>query len=337
MSPFPRVFVPVFLIAAVAPVRRDELAFGVAPQTTLVRTLASTLSIELTSMALTLDGESIPAEALGEFDMRVERKEECVVTDVFEDVGGGRPLRWLRSFDALGGDERTHVTSEEGEDQATREFESVLEGQRVRFSWNEAAGAFEAAFPEGVEGDPALLAELDADMDFLRFLPAGAVAEGESWPIEPAAFRCILDPGGDLRLEVESEGELDTSEQDAELRANLAGKITATHRGTRTQDGRRLAVIELALDTDTHAEDTGPMPDEPSSTATNRVEAVFRLTGELLWDLDQGHASALELSGTNEFRMVQTLVGQLDGEAFEQVQTMVFTGTSVYSMRFEQR
>lgn len=337
MSPFPRVLVPAFLMAVAAPVRKDELAFGVAPQTTLVRTLASTLSIELTSMALTLDGEELPAEALGEFDMRVERKEEYVVTDVFETVGGGRPLRWLRTFDQLGGNEHTRFSSEEGEDQNEREFESALEGQRVLFTWDEDSADFEAAFPAGTEGDTELLAGLDADMDLLRFLPQGAVDEGDSWQVEPAAFACILDPGGDLALESETDEAQDSADQDEQLRANLGGTIAATYRGTREQDGRRLAVIELVADTNTHAEDSGPMEDDPESHATNRVEAEFRLRGELLWDLENGHAFALELSGENEFRMVQTLDGQLEGESYEQVQTMVFAGNSDYSMRFERR
>lgn len=321
---------------------REEIAFRVAADTTLVRTLESSYSMQLESMTFVMDGEEVPADELGEVDIKIEHGENYVVTDAFEAVAGGRPVRLRRTFDELGGRESSSFSSEEGDSSDSSDYESALEGKTVVFTWNDESEAFDAAFAPGVEGDRELLADLDEDMDLRRFLPAGPISEGESWSIDPLAFAAVLDPGGDLGLEIESaeEAEPDAgdSDKEAQLRANLAGTIRATFTGTREEDGARAAVIALACENSTWAEspiDAGEI--QEGAKGTDRIEARFHLEGELRWDLVHGHALSFELSGENGLTTIQTIHEELDGEPFDHSQTMVFTGESKYSMRVERR
>src|SRR5262245_16190432 len=223
---FPRaLFLLPALLAFGAPAAEEHIVFGVADKTTLVRTIENGYEMELDSVKFTLDGEDVPPELLGNFDLHVERKERFVVTDVFEAGGKERPLRVRRTFDELGGDELARFTSEEGDEDEHSEYESALEGQSVLFTWNEDSGEFERAFAEGSAGDDALLEPLEEDMDLRRFLPAKGVAEGDSWEIEVGAFDCVIDPGGDLALKDPKDETPDTGERDAQMRANYTGTI----------------------------------------------------------------------------------------------------------------
>lgn len=330
------VFVPLALLLGTSSVReREEIVFRVPADTTLERSLKSTYSMQLESMAFTMNGEEVPADAFGEVDIQIEHSEAFVVSDAFEAVADGRPQRLRRTFEELGGKESSSYSSE-GEDASDdSNYESELEGKTVVFTWNEDSESFDAAFAEGTEGDEDLLAELDEDMDLRRLLPAGPVSEGDSWSIEPDAFASILDPGGDLALEDEESEEQDTSDQDAALRENVAGTIRATYRA-REEDG--VAVIALEVDTNSHAEHELGADEVPEgASGTGRVEVSFLLEGELRWDLGHGHALSFELSGESGLTAIQTITGEFEGESIEHVQTMVFSGETSFSMHVERR
>ncbi len=329
---------PLALLALCSSSVREEIVFRVPADTTLERSVKNAYSMQLESMAFSMDGEEVPADAFGEVEIQIEHSEVYVVTDAFEAMADGRPQRLRRTFQELGGQERSSFSSEGGDESDDSGYESVLEGKTVVFTWNGEAGRFDATFAEGIEGDEALLAELDEDMDLRRLLPTGSVSEGDTWSIEPGAFACILDPGGDLGLEDAEGEEQDTSVQDAELRANLAGTITATYKGMREEDGVQQAVIALEFDTHTHAEQAlGPEEVPEGASGTGRVEVRFLLEGELRWDLEHGHALSFELSGENELTTIQTITGEYEGESLEHAQTMVFSGETSYSMRVERK
>jgi len=337
--PLPRLaLAPLAFLALGSSFSREEIVFRVKADTTLERSLKNQYSMELESMAFTMNGEELPADAFGEVDIRIEHSETYLVTDAFEAVAEGRPQRLRRTFEELGGKESSSFSSEGEGGSDDSGYESALEGKTVVFTWNDEAERFDAAFAAGTEGDEALLAELDEDMDLRRLLPTGSVSEGDSWSVEPGAFACILDPGGDLGLEDPKGEQQDTSVQDAALRANLAGTITATYKGQRDEDGVKQAVIALAVDTNTHAEqDLGPEEVPEGTSGTGRVEVRFLLEGELHWDLEHGHALSFELSGENGLTTIQTITGDLDGESLEHVQTMVFSGETSFSMRVERK
>lgn len=324
------------LLALGSSLVRDEIVFRVPADTTLERKLKSLYSMQLESMAFTMNGEEVPADAFGAVDVQIEHSEVYVVSDAFEAVADGRPQRLRRTFEELGGKESSSYSSEDEDASDESDYESALEGKTVVFTWNEEEERFDAAFAEGTEGDEALLAELDEDMDLRRLLPAGPVAEGDSWSIEPDAFASILDPGGDLGLEAEEGEEEDTSAQDAALRENVTGTIRATYEGQREEDG--VAVIALEVDTNSHAEhDLGAEELPEGTSGTGRVEVRFLLEGELRWDLVHGHALSFELSGESGLTAIQTIQGDFEGESLEHVQTMVFSGETSFSMSVERK
>jgi len=337
MSPSRFALVPWFLLLLSRPCEREEIVFRVAADTTLVRTLKNEYSMQLDSMTVSLDGEEVPSDQFGDFDVTIQHHESYVVTDAFEAVADGLPRRLRRTFDELSGGESS-TFSMDGEDSTdSSDYESELDGRTVLFTWNEESGSFDAAFA-GDGGDEEMLEDLVEDMDLRRFLPPGPRAEGESWSIEPRAFECILDPGGELGLEDPEDEGSDSSVEDAELRENIDGKITATFQGVRVEGGVKQAVIALACETSTHANQELAPDEIPEGTrGTGRVEIRFVLEGELRWDLEHGHALSFELSGENELTTIQTISGDIQGEPTEQTQKMVFSGETSFSMKVERR
>lgn len=317
---------------------KDEFLFRVAAGTTLVRTVESHYVMHLEEMKGSLNGEDIPAEAFGEVNLEIRHGETCVVTDVFEAVEEGSLLRLTRSFDELGATEHTSFSSEAGDESDDKTYESALEGKQVVFTREDGGGAFAVAFGSESEGDSELLEKLEEDMDLRAFLPDHPVSEGDSWSIDPQSFRFVLDPGGDMSLE-DTEGETaDSSETDAQMRANMEGEFKATFQGVEGAEGARVAVIRLEVHTRTRAETPLEGDDLPDSVeGTHFLHAEFELEGELRWDLDHGHALALELEGQTGLEMSQKLVGDYEGEHMEQTQGMSLAGEIGFSMRFERR
>jgi hypothetical protein len=271
----------------------------------------------------------MPADQLGDFDVQIEHEQRCVVRDRIAGADAGRPVSLARSFVALSGAQRTRVTSEEGEDSDDVAYESALEGKTVLFAWSEESAAFEAAFEAGTEGDSGLLEGLAEDMDLRALLPTKSLELGESYAIEPAAFAAILDPGGDLALRDPDDEDAARDDPDDQLHGNLTGVLRATFREVRAEDGGKFAVLALSVETSTWAEES------PGMEETTRTELEFLLEGELLWDLEHGHARTLTLSGENELKLIIEARGELDGERYEQTQTMVFRGAVRYAMTVE--
>jgi len=61
------------------------------------------------------------------------------------------------------------------------------------------------------------------------------------------------------------------------------------------------------------------------------------MEGELAWDLEHGHALTLELDGTLSMKMAQTVRGEMEGESFEQAQTMLFEGPTSFRLAIERQ
>ena len=282
------------------------------------------------------NGEEIPAEYLGEVGGSMLHEESFVVTDVLEELHDGRPTRLVRSFDELSGQETATFAGEDGEEVDETPRTSELEGKRVVFAWDEEQGAHEAAFAEGVEGDEALLAELEEDMDLRELLPGREVEPGESWEIEPEVFDRLMSPGGDLALVAEEEEEEESD--DDSFRENLAGSFVATYRGNEVVDGVELAVVELAVEASTHDDEEPPADELPDGfQGTRRVEMQIEVAGELHWDVAHGHLASLELAGELRLRLAQTMSGEVESETFEQAQTMEFFGPMSFRFTVERR
>lgn len=327
--------VPAFALVSAAGGEKSAIVFAPAAGTTLQRSCSSDFRLELEALALSFNGDEVPAEYLGEVGGSMAHQESFVVTDVLETVADGRATRLRRRFDELAAKETTTFEGEDGEETSEEPYESELEGKEVVFEWDEESGAHTVDFAEGVEGDEALLEELEEDMDLRGLLPGHEVEPGERWEIDVSVFDRLMSPGGDLALR----GEDDEGDEEDSFEENLEGSFVATFRGVESVDGARLAVVELVVEVTTYDESesteqlTEDAPEGLEATTSQRMEFAIEVAGELRWDLEHGHLVSLELAGDMSLRMVQAMSGEMEGESFEQVQTMEFVGP--LGFRFE--
>jgi len=200
----------------------------------------------------------------------------------------------------------------------------------VRFRWNAEQSEHERSWV-GEPGESDLLAELELDCDALGLLPAGPVERGDAWDIEVDAFELLLGPSGDLHMEPEE----DEEDLERELMDQLDGSVRGTYRGTREQDGRKLAVI--FLEAKLRAEVEGePHPSEEDieleegeklGLAQESLKMELECSGELLWDVAAGHMAAVELTGDLLFESRDTQQLELpDGSTGEMAQIAVVRG-----------
>jgi hypothetical protein len=319
--------------------RQDELLFAVPPGTVLERTLEKHFTLTLGNVGLALDGEEVPPEALGSYEMRIEHSERFVIKDTIEALDAGAPTSLTRSFEELGGRE-TRAMSEGGAPPAREEsqLESELEGRTVRFSRDAGGGEAVARWADGREGGTEWLTELREDLDLRAFLPSTPVVVGDAWELDVRAFQSVLEPGGVLGLREPGTERAASATLDAALREHLTGTLRASWLDVLESDGQRLARIALVLEARTHAEaELAPADLPPDARGQNRSDVCFRLAGELRWDLGHGHVSALDLAGEYEVKSAQSLRGELEGQPYEQEQTMDFGGEIRFSTRVERR
>jgi len=316
----------------------ETVAFRVAPDTTLARTFVSSYEMALDGMQILLNDEEIPAEAFGEISIEIDHSETYRILDALGDSSEGRPARLQRTFEEISGKEHARYASDEGEETDETDYESDLEEAAVLFVWNAEEGTYERSFVEGREGPAGLLEGLEEDLDLRSLLPSGPVSAGDRWDIGAKAFQGLLDPGGELGLHPAEVEDWEPSAVDAQLRDNLAGEFEATLLGTEELDGTRTARIGLRVDVHTSGEQELEAEAVPEGgRGTNRVETHFVLEGELRWDLANGHAQGLDLEGTSEVRMTESIQAELDGDSVEQVQTMVFKGAMRIALEIERR
>jgi hypothetical protein len=163
-----------------------------------------------------------------------------VIADEYVKTKGGKPVELKRTFEELGTESTQSVGDGEEKDETKSEKASELTSKVVLFKWDDKKDEYAITFAEG-EGDDALLADLDADLDFLGFLPEKDVKEGDEWEVDADAARALMFPGGDLKLKVSDDPEADDPQMDKELRENLAGKLTLAHKGTKEDGDAKLS------------------------------------------------------------------------------------------------
>src|SRR5262245_61531354 len=196
----------------------DEVRYAPVKGLKLTRTCETSGAFSMDSLSVSLDGQDQPVPETP--DVAIESEEKIVVTDVLEAVGKGRPDRLVRSFDSLREKQHTSGKGPGGQDiDRTENSVCDLEGKRVAFTWSEDDQEYSVEAAKGQELDEALLSGLDEDMDLRGMLPDKAVAKGDSWDVEPAAFRAVLWPGGRLPYHSESQDEPDPAM--VELREGL--------------------------------------------------------------------------------------------------------------------
>ena len=287
------------------------------------KSFESKLALDLDEMSVSIGGEEIPPEELGDVELNMESTTKLVFLDTHEESGSGRPAKFTRKFVELSGkNTETGGGGEEESTSETKEESSELSGKVVRFAWNEEDGKFEASW-EGDGGDDDLLGGLVEDTDLRSCLPSGDVSEGDKWELDADAFRAMNDPGGELALKDVDDDE-DDEKLGRDLRENLDGKLEATFKGLREVEGGKYAVIVLEGEMTTRAEQAESGSEGHSSTM--ELELTFQVEGEILWDAAAGRAHSFELHCATAATMSNASRFEMENQAFEMNQKLSFQG-----------
>ena len=311
-----------------------ELAFAPEEGARLVERFEHRWKVELVDqeVVVTFDGEEVE-QAVPDAQLRLDSEEVVVFETVYAGVEDGRAARVRRTYDTLSSrTTRSLVDAEGGEQDSREEGASELEGTTVVFTWDQDEEAYARSFEEDDDdADPALLEDLEAEHVLAVFLPRHEVEEGDEWDVELDAFRSISSPGGDLAIVQESDRE-DADEFREAFYDGLEGTITARHAGLR----EGLVVLELALELETRTEHESEFEGEGGEgTAVETLEFAFALEGELLWDVEAGHARALELAGDMELAVEERRSVETEDGDLEIVSTQGFEGEVEYRAEVE--
>ncbi|MBL8857459.1 MAG: hypothetical protein JNL28_03005 [Planctomycetes bacterium] len=269
----------------------DAPHFAPADKSSVEKTIRTEVKFEATGFSMTVDGNEVPQEAVGDVTLTFEEVTKIVVTDRYVKSKGGRPLELDRTYDELAQtslqtSKMPGMADETSEDKIK---ESDLESKTVRFTWNEKNESYDKKFA-GDDGDDKLLKDLEEDLDFRGLLPSADAKVGDTWAIDGAKFINLLSTGGKLHFHESGEPEEDrkNAEMGDQLDENTTGKGQVTFKEIREKDGLELAVITFEADLKSHAR----MEEQDM-----KIEAKITPEGELLWDMKAKRIHALDVTG----------------------------------------
>ena len=289
--------------------RGDEVSFHPADGSSVSKELNFSSTFYLDDLSVVMDGQELPPEMLGaamEEGLLIDAS--IGVTDQYVSTKGGKVLTLLRTFDSL--------SMEGGPESGAESVDEFggLEGETVKFAWDEDSGEYLKSFHES-EGDEGQLENLSVDMDMLELLPKGEVSEGDTWEVKGEGLAHVFLPGGlplnpdagDESAEASLITELIQEEIGAQLEEAFdAFAIRCTYAGTREDDEVSLGVIEFEFEGDA-AMDLSDMIQSliDLQGAAMGVEADVSASldmelegkGTLLWDLAAGRINNCEMSG----------------------------------------
>lgn len=318
----------------------DKVAFTPAEGATVTKTFTVNTELDIDDMTALMNGGPSP---MPEMEMSMAMTQSVTVTDEYLAVADGQPAKLARTYDAIGTDLEMDINAGGQAQAPSGTGSSPLEGSTVVFSWNGETESYDTAFAEGEEGDDEMLAGLIEDMDLRGLLPSDEVAEGESYDIDVAAFADVISPGGDLKIEMEIDGETGGSGMDPEMMTNfrkffeemIEGSATGKYVGTRDVDGVKVAVIELEVEingsadmSDMAAESMGEEMPEGVEMNIDRmdVEMTYEGTGELHWNMAKGVIHGLSINAEMEMNMDMAMGIAMGGQEMEISMEMAMSG-----------
>lgn len=326
--------------------KADKIAFAPKEGSTVVKTFTMTTSMELDDMSMSMNGE--PSPMAPDIEMGMEIVNTIQVTDQYGAVSDGKPAKLTRTFDTIGAememDVAVNMMGNEETQSPNGSGSSELEGSTVEFVWDGDAGEYKIDFAEGEEGDADLLEALTEDMDLRGFLPSDELAEGESYDIELAALIDVLAPGGDLKLEMEVDGqEAGMGGPDPAMMSDfraffedmLEGKATGKYVGTRDIDGVTVAVIELEIEIEASADMSDMAADMmggeelPAEMSIDRLDVnmTYEGGGELHWNMAAGRVHGMDMKADISVSMDMAMAMDMGGQSMDLGMEMAMSGS----------
>ncbi|MEO0660664.1 MAG: hypothetical protein AAFZ87_03925 [Planctomycetota bacterium] len=205
--------------------------------------------------------------------------------------------------------------------------ESLLNGLDVVFALDDDAEEFAASFAKGSEGDEDWLEGVRVEAHLEWLVPEDEVSEGDSWEVDPGSIASLLEPlSGSMVEEAPEapdgpEGGIAISAPSPDERfdpAAMEGEITARWASTDTDEGARLATIELTVELEATVDLIPEFNDDASERGADEEYQVAEyertLAGELtvVWDLERDVPVSVagELEGTAAYEVEWTLNAQ---------------------------
>jgi hypothetical protein len=319
-----------FAALAVQPTRLERVVFQPAAGTSLSKKFEVSQEFTMEDSVIKVNG--VEQRQPDDVEMSMSMRTSVALTDEYLTVEGGQVVKYQRTFDDLAGaGNMTMDMGAMGNDTRDVTLISDLEGHAVVFEWNAETRAFTPRFAkEGAKKE--LLATLVEDFDLRGFLPGREVAQGDAWDVDMVALRNVLAPGNGLAMHPEdprASGATENAPQNLDFgslfRESAARTLRAQFEGLREANGRRLGVIALsgkvrAIHDATEDSRRGvakrgdskdPAPDLKKVT----VDVEIELRGELLWDLDGGHAHSLRVNGTERLHQQLDLNQDMGGNS----------------------
>lgn len=299
----------------------SSLEFAPDAGTKLTKKVTATNSVKTTELQVLINGEEPEGMPEGEFSY--ESTDEFVFEDEFAKCADGRATDLKRTFKSLS----TKSSQGGGEETTEREKESDLASKTVRFQWDADKEEYKTKFV-GDEGDDALLADLDPDLDFLHFLPKKSVKEGDEWEVDGRDAAILMFPGGDLKMHSSEDDESD-DQMDKSLREHLGGKLTVTHKGEKSEDGAQLVVLEFKGELTTQGES------ENEERGRTSLDIHLDVTGEILWDAKAHHVHSAKMHGKDKTHYNVTLEIHHGEESATIEQKLTFEGDATLELELE--
>ncbi len=286
-----------------------ELRLLPEPGQELKRTFVESTSWELQDLEMSAGGAGVDqdlVETLGRSEL------ELACTDQLEDVSDGQVLELVRSVETARVDSSFEIP------EAGLQFRTLcvspLEGEPLRFEWDEEEELHTASLEGGVEEDLDL--ELVwMDLDLSGFLPGESVEVGDDWELSMEAVGRFLRPGGELFLRPEevTKGSFQTVPTTAVLASSMAnvgqstdefeGEAEAVLEELREDEG--VAVIAFEIEVESEADHTERLAlfveiaDDKEGTEVQESVYQTELVGKgtLLWDLELGRMRSVDFEG----------------------------------------
>ena len=334
----------------------SKVRFAAADGTKLTKTIESKSDFSLDSMSMKMNGQEPPG-GVPEMEMTISSTQKVSLTDEYVKSRDGAPTKLRRTFDDIASDMsmsmKMEMMGKNGDNNHATKAQSELKGKTVVFTWDADAKEYKVALDPKEDGSD-LVKGLKEDIDFRALLPKGYVKEGEEWDVDVKELAGVLAPGGDLHLKPE-EKESKGGPMGGDMAGMgglsdwlgdvLEGDAKAKLTGLSDKGGKKLATIKLNIKVHGSKDMTeivkgamskAEMP-QGAKMDFDHMDIEFKIEGEgqLVWDLESGHAVSFELSGPASATMDMGMKLDMGGQSMNIEQGMQMSGTSSISVKFE--
>ncbi|MFT7679863.1 MAG: hypothetical protein ACI8QC_003868 [Planctomycetota bacterium] len=301
------------------------------------------------SFELTLESEKETSEEDSEEDSSMTTHQSSmttlVVLDTIIEADAERATHMQRVYEEVAITREASMESGSNSDELITEGTCALIGETLDFQWD----TDDESYALSCEADVDLSEEPRFDLDLSEFLPEGEVDEGDSWGIEGQAFRDTVDflaglpiewddlvepnaPSGSGHGSGSSTGEAGAPEE----KHSTDGEVVFTYAGSRSIDDVLVAVISLKgeIETEDSLDSARSMEGHSFETHTSRNRTAT-IEGELLWNIEGGHAHSLTIEITEETEGTVETIIDVGGQQFGGESTTTGSGTRTINASYE--